>query len=109
MRKIIVMAVCCALAAPIWAGEIYGSISEGNGKVGEGVAVEARCGDKAYPAVKTDKNGAYQLDVAQTGKCTLTVKFKDQAPSVEVVAYEEGAQVDLVLELKDGKYNLRRK
>ncbi len=91
------------------AGEIYGAISEGANRVGEGVPVEIKCGAKAYPPQKTDKTGAYHLSVEDDSKCTLTVRYKNQAPSIDVVSYADPVQLDLVLELKDGRYSLRRK
>jgi hypothetical protein len=101
--------VLLVFASPALAGEIYGTVTENGKSVGEGVAVAARCGDKTYPQVKTDKTGSYHLVVAETGKCALTVHWKDQAPALEVASYDEGVQVDLVLVLADGKYALRRK
>ena len=102
------IAVALVAAAPAFTGEIYGTIVEGGKSVGEGIAVEAKCGEKAYPAVKSDKVGAYHLAVAEKGKCTITVRHKGQSASLEVASYDEGVQVDLVLELKDGKYAVRR-
>jgi hypothetical protein len=96
-------------ALPALAGEIYGTITEGGRPVGEGVAVEARCGEKAYPQVKTDKAGGYHVVVAETGKCSLTVHHKGQTPRIEVASYEEGVQVDLELVQAEGKYTVRRK
>lgn len=90
------------------AGEMYGTIAEAGKAVGEGVAIEAKCGQASYPG-KTDKGGAYHLVVKEKGKCQLTVKYKNQSPSLEVASYDEGVQVDLVLELKGGSYVLRRK
>lgn len=91
------------------AGEILGKISSGGASVGEGATVEAKCGAKAYPAVKTDKNGGYHIVVAETGKCTLTIGHKGQTASVEVVSYDDAAEADIVLEAKDGKLAARRK
>jgi hypothetical protein len=91
------------------AGEVYGKITSGGAPVGEGTEVSAKCGAKAYPAVKTDKSGSFHLVVAETGKCTLTVTQKGQSASLEVVSYDEGAQADIVLEVKDGKLSARRK
>jgi hypothetical protein len=110
MRRILAIIgalVLGATAAP--AGEIYGTITEGGKPVGEGATVEIRCGETAYPAVKTDKTGSYHLAVKETGKCTLGVQHKGQTASLEVASYQEGVQVDLVLEQKDGKVTLRRK
>jgi len=69
----------------------------------------AKCGDKVYPAAKTDKTGTYHVAVAEKGKCSLTLTYKGQSPSIEVASYDEGVQVDLVLEAKDGQYAARRK
>lgn len=104
-----VATLAIAFASTARAGEMYGSVSEGAAKVGAGVAVEIACGGKRVASTQTDKTGSYHLDVAETGKCQLTVKHKDQAASIEVVSYEDGAQIDLVLELKDGKLAVRRK
>ena len=107
MRKL--MAGMLLLSSSALAGEMYGTISEAGKPIGEGVAVEAKCGQASYPAVKTDKSGAYHLVVQEKGKCHLTVKYKNQSPAIDVASYDEGVQVDLVLELKSGSYTLRRK
>jgi hypothetical protein len=104
-----IAALLMLFASPALAGELYGTITEAGKPVGEGVMVEARCGQTSYPGVKTDKSGTYHLVVQEKGKCTLTVKHKNQAPSIEVASYDEGVQVDLVLEQKDGSYALKRK
>ena len=91
------------------AGEILGKITSSGASVGEGATVEAKCGAKAYPAAKTDKNGGYHLVVAETGKCTLTIGFKGQSASVDVVSYDDAAEADIVLDAKDGKLTARRK
>jgi len=102
-------ALLLALPALAAAGEVYGKITVGGAAVGEGTEVSAKCGAKAYPAVKTDKTGSFHLVVTETGKCTLTVTQKGQSASLEVVSYDEGAQADIVLETKDGKLSARRK
>jgi hypothetical protein len=107
MRKL--MAGLLLFSSSALAGEMYGTITDGGKPIGEGVAVEARCGEKSYPAVKTDKSGAYHLAVQEKGKCHLTVRYKNQSPALDVASYDEGVQVDLVLESKDGSYTLRRK
>lgn len=92
------------------AGEIYGKIFKNNAPVGEGAAaVELKCGETTYPAVKTDKTGSYRLVAKQPGKCTLTVRQDAQAASLDVASYDDAVQVDLVLETKDAKLTVRRK
>lgn len=91
------------------AGEIYGKITSGTAAVGEGVAIAVRCGEKAYPAVKTDKSGSYHLTVQESGKCALSIEFQGQKATLDTVSYDEPVQVDVVLETKDGKLSARRK
>jgi hypothetical protein len=110
MKKFVAtFALMLALPTLASAGEVYGKITSGGATVGEGTEVSAKCGAKAYPGVKTDKTGSFHLVVAETGKCTLTVTQKSQSATLEVVSYDEGAQADIVLEIKDGKLSARRK
>lgn len=97
------------LPALAGAGEIYGKITAGTASVAEGAEVSARCGDKAYAPVKTDRTGSYHLVVAEAGKCTLTIVQQGQSASLEVVSYDEGTQADIVLENKDGQLVARRR
>lgn len=103
------IAALLLIASPALAGEMYGTITEAGKPVGEGAVVEARCGQTSYPGVKTDKSGTYHLVVKEKGKCTLTVRHKSQTAAIEVASYDEGVQIDLVLEQKDGSYSLKRK
>jgi len=106
---LIVVCLLCAAWTLVSAGEVYGKIVEGSSSVGEAATVEAACGGKSYAPVKTDKSGSYRLVLAETGKCTLTVKYKQQSASLEIASYDDAAQVDLVVALNDGKLSLRRK
>lgn len=98
-----------ALPSLSLAGEIFGKILDGSAAVGDKATVGIQCGDKTYPAQKTDPSGSYHLVVAETGKCTLTVSYKQQSASLTVASYEEGVQYDIVLESKDDKLVARRK
>ena len=102
-------ALLFAATAPALAGEVFGKVAEGSASVGEAATVAAKCGAKSYPAAKTDKAGAYHLALAESGKCTLTVSYKGQTAALEVASYDEPAQVDIVLEMKDGKLAARRR
>jgi hypothetical protein len=103
---LIVLASACSFAS---AGEIFGKVVEGASSVGEAAAVVAKCGDKTYPAIKTDKTGSYRLVLAETGKCSMTVSYKQKSASLDIASYDDAVQVDLVLEIKDGKLSVRRK
>jgi hypothetical protein len=91
------------------AGEIFGKITLSGTPVGAGTEVAARCGATSYPAVKTDKSGTYNLVVAETGKCTLTVTREGKSATVDVASYEDAAQADIALEAKDGQLAARRR
>ena len=106
--SLIVLAL--AVLAPVaLAGEIYGKVSFNGAAVGEGATVAARCGAKSYPAVKTDRTGTYNLVVAETGKCTLTVTHQGKTATVDVASYDDAAQADIALELMDGQLTARRR
>jgi hypothetical protein len=98
-----------ALSSVAEAGEIFGKINLNGAAVGEGVMVAARCGEKAYPAVKTDRTGTYNLVVTETGKCTLTITHQGKTATVDVASYDDAAQADIVLELKEGRLVARRR
>lgn len=101
--------VLLAASSHVVGGEVYGKILEGTKAVGEGTAVEMKCGGKSYPVVTTDKTGSYHLVVSEAGKCTMTLKHKGQAASLEIASYDDPVQIDLVLEVRDGKLSARRK
>ncbi|HET6373341.1 MAG TPA: hypothetical protein VFG76_08540 [Candidatus Polarisedimenticolia bacterium] len=91
------------------AGEVYGRINEGASPVGEPATLEVTCGAKTYPAVKTDKSGSYRIVLAETGKCSMTVTYKQQSASLGIASYDDAVQIDLIVEIKDGKLAVRRK
>ena len=92
-----------------YAGEVFGKVTEGQASVGGNATVEARCGDKTFPAATTDKSGSYHLMLDKTGKCMLTVKYKDMAASLDIASYDDPVQVDVALEIKEGRLTARRK
>lgn len=107
LTLMLVILLCgCSLAT---AGEVYGRIVEGSAPVGDGATLEVKCGGKAYPAIKTDKSGSYRIVLAETGKCSMTVTYKQQSATLEIASYEDAVQVDLAVEMKEGKLAVRRK
>jgi hypothetical protein len=90
------------------AGEVYGTIIDGDKPVAAGIKVEVTSGGKAFTA-ETDKFGSYRIVVKGKGKCTLTVHVKDHSPSAEVFSYDKSTRYDWILETKDGEISLRRK
>ena len=88
-RKRIGSLIVLLIATPslAMAGEVFGKIVEGSASVGEAASVEVKCGEKTYPAQKTDKSGSYHVVVAESGKCTLTVSYKNQSASLGIASY----------------------
>lgn len=109
-KKVVLMVVLLSTTISLAsAGEIFGKIVEGSTPVGEAASVQAKCGEKSYPAVKTDKSGSYRMVIAETGKCTMTVSYKQKSADIAIASYDEAAQIDLVVEMKDGNLSVRRK
>ena len=105
----LVASLLAVLPSTALAGEIFGKVIFNGAAVGEGVTVAARCGEKAYPAVKTDRSGSYNLVVAETGKCTLILTHQGKTATVDVASYDDAAQADIILELKEGRLSARRR
>ena len=108
-RTAVAVALLAGVAGSAGAGEIYGKISSGGASVGEGVAVTAACAGRVYPPVTTDKYGHYHLVAQETGRCTLSVVYKGLTARLDVVSYDEAAQADVVLEVKNGTLLARRR
>jgi hypothetical protein len=109
MKYLPVLAVFILLfVSRSFAGELFGTISEGDKPVAQGVKVEVAAGDKTY-STETDKFGGYHLYVKEKGKCTLKVSYKDQTPTFSVASFDKSTRYDFVLTQKDGKYILGRK
>ena len=96
--------------APIsaFAGEIRGGVTMGGKSIGPDVAIEVHCGDKVY-ATATDKYGFYRLFIPETGTCQFQLLYRNQAPSREVISFEDSTRYDMLIEQDGDKYVLRRK
>jgi len=95
-------------ATPVLAGELFGTIMYEGKPVAAGVKVEIAVSGKVYTA-QTDKFGSYRIVLKEKGKCTLTLRLKEQSPSHEVYSYDRSTRYDWLVETKDGKLSLRRK
>jgi len=108
-RPVATAALLIVASVPALAGEVYGRVTMGGASVGSGATVAARCGEKSYPAKPTDKSGSYHLIVGESGKCSLVVTYKDASASLDIMSYEDAVQVDVDLEMRDGKLAARRR
>lgn len=91
------------------AGDIFGTIKEGKDAVPEKTKIQIKIdGETVDGEVK--KDGRYRIHVKKKGKATLTLRYKDQAPSIEVHSYDQEARFDLLVERQqNGTYTLKRK
>jgi len=96
------------VASTVRAGEIYGTIVDGNKPVAAGVKVDISVGGKVC-STETDKFGSYRTFVKEKGKGTLTVHVGEDPPSIGLVSFDKSTRYDWILETKDGKRTLRRK
>lgn len=115
MKNIPLILLGCTIGvASSFAGEIYGTIKEGDKPVPKGIAVSIMPGgtdDRAQPTPKpseTDDYGNYRVIVPETGKCTITVKFKEQSVTAEVQSYSTPVRFDWVLVKTGTAYSLKR-
>ena len=95
------------VAASSLGGEIYGTIKENGKPIGKDIAVTIEIAGKSY-SKPTDEFGSYRIFVAESGKGTAKLAFKEQTISGEIESYSTPVRFDLVIENKDGHYILRR-
>lgn len=91
---------------PLMTGEIFGDIRSGDEYLAE-VPVKLVCGEDTTEGA-TDKAGSFRLKTKGSGKCTLTVTWKEQSPSIAVVVFERPTRYRFVVEEKEGKLVLKR-
>jgi hypothetical protein len=111
MRPIKCACILLVLFSPavLEAGQIYGTIvAEGKGVAS--ASVEIRCGTADAVTGSTAADGAYRVNVATQGQCTLTLPTYAGRPSASVFSTPNPAlyNFDLV-KLGDGKFELRRR
>lgn len=87
-------------------GEISGDLRSGDKYLAD-VPVKLACATDTVEA-KTDKSGSFRIRSKDAGKCKLTVTWKDQSPSVDVVVFEKPTRYRLVLDTVGGKLVLKR-
>jgi hypothetical protein len=103
-----VLVVVCVSAAVAFAGNLYGTITEGGKGIAQGSKIEITCGADKFNT-ETDANGGFKVFVKDQGKCELKLAYQGQSPTTEVNSFEGSVQYDLILEKKGTQYTLRRK
>lgn len=92
-------------ALPLMGG-ITGDVRLGEKYLAE-VPLQLKCGTEVVDG-KTDAAGSFRLSAKTGGKCLLSITYEKQTASVEVVVFDQPARYRLQLELKDGKYTVKR-
>ena len=87
-------------------GEIFGDIRQGETYLAE-VPLVLTCGAEKVEG-KTDKQGSFRLKTTGAGKCSLTVTWNKQSPSVDVVVFASPTRSRLIVEEVGGKLVLKR-
>lgn len=105
MRLSLLLVIGIALTGASRRGEIYGTVRLGKQLLADvPVTVTTPSGTVSDT---TDKFGAYRLFVKASAKGTLTVRYKDQTPTLAIVSVSDAVRYRLVLEETNGKYTLR--
>ena len=121
-RMVVSFVTLVLLAAPqAYAGKIFGDI-KADGKplpagvvvrISKPVAPDAKTAPATADTTVTDKFGAYKLQVAEEGKCILSVvlpKGKEtETVELAVFSYKEATRYNLIVETVDGKRTLKRR
>lgn len=94
------------LLAVVPPGEIFGDIRQGETYLAD-VPIVLTCGSEKVGGT-TDKQGSFRLKTTGAGKCTLTVTWNKQSPSVDVVVFASPTRYRLIVEEVGGKFVLKR-
>ncbi|MEQ1947673.1 MAG: hypothetical protein ABL995_10825 [Bryobacteraceae bacterium] len=95
-----------AFAGSLYAGQLYGSVSE-NGKPVASVPVIITCSGEQTKG-STNADGTYRITVMQQGRCTFALPGKPGSPAVLVFSYDKPTLYDLEVARKsDGSGELR--
>ena len=109
MRSIVCVGLAIALFAPaaLEAGQVLGTIVL-SGK-GVKTKIEIKCGSDTT-AGESAADGAYRVNVAQQGQCTLVLPDYMGAPSSAIFSTPNPATYNFELVQKpDGNYELKRR
>lgn len=90
-------------------GGIFGTITEDGKPIAQGVKIQIQCGSTDSGTAETDQYGSYRIFLRQVGKCTLTLDYKGQKPSITIYLFSRPVRYDFVLLPDKGQYVIRRK
>ena len=103
----LVFAICAS--AVVSAGQIHGTIVA-DGQPLKDTAIEITCGEEEPVTGKTAADGAYRINVAPQGQCSLTLPSYTGRPSAVVFSTPNPSLYNFQLvKVAEGKFELRRR
>ena len=101
--------VALLFTAVVDAGQIYGTIvSDGKGVAS--ASIEIKCGTAEPVTGSTAADGAYRINVAPQGQCTLTLPSYEGRPSAAIFSGPNPAAYNYELvKGANGKFELKRR
>ena len=94
-RTILVFAILSWFPSAVFAGEIFGLITQANQPVA-GARVAVTIANKTYTS-DSDARGSYRVVVPASGKARLTVTTGAQALAIDVFSSERAVRCDLTI------------
>jgi hypothetical protein len=109
-QSILVVALGCGLLVPgpALAGQIFGQVLVNGADARGGVPISVNCGGQRGSG-QTDGYGSYKVNVAGTGRCTLSITYDGSPLSLAVVSYKGPVRYILVITGSRGSYTMRRR
>ena len=109
LRPALCFTLALSLSAVLSAGQIYGTIVADNQPVKD-TDIEIKCGEDPPLKGKTAADGAYRVNVAQQGQCTLTLPTYEGKPSATIFSTPNPALYNFaIVKNAEGKFELRRR
>ena len=90
------------------AGQIHGSLKDGEKPVHQGVSVQITCSSASPYRGETDAYGAFSINVRETGSCVLKV-FYGCEPTFQIYSENDPIRYDFVLIQQQGTCVLQRR
>lgn len=109
MKILRVLLLTVAFSTVCRAGQILGTVKEGQKAVPAGTRVTINCGTAVSFEGQTDVYGFYSINVRRTGACTLTVTLDSCASSFQIYSENDPIRYDFAIERPGGTCALRRK
>ena len=109
VRIVVLLLVISLTPVCLFAGPIYGSILDSNGRSVSQARINIVCGGASFPG-STLSDGSYRINVTQTGRCGFTVAVPGAGDvTAEVVSSADAAQYNFRVAVVGGHSALLRR